>query len=197
MKTKIVISFLLLTSLSQANEISIDSLGVNLGISNIKAEQIDIAGTLQLTNTPDESYSHGELYILVDGIVEDETIKASINYINSTNSEFKNNLLMIGFNKYYTIKEYNLYAGLLVGIGKLEWQYSPISNNKSKNYKTESVVGALQLGTEYNLNGNIALGLNTKYYISNYSTKVEIGERIIEINHKSSYSLVFGFRYFF
>ena len=45
---KIILSSLLATTLTQANEITIDSIGINLGISNIEVEKI---GTIPLTST--------------------------------------------------------------------------------------------------------------------------------------------------
>ena len=197
LKSKIIASILLISSISQASEIAIDSIGVNLGISNIKAKQTNKAGSLTLTNSPDESYTNSELYILVDGFTEDKSIKASLNYINSTNSEFKNNLLMIGINKYYKLNNYNLYAGVLVGMGHLEWKYNPLLNPTKENFTTASGVGAIQAGAEYKLTKNLNLGLNTKYYRSNYATSIELGDNYSEIKHSSSYSLAFGVRYFF
>jgi len=177
--------------------IEIDSIGLNLGVSNIANEKKDTTGSITLTKTPQESYTHSELYMLVDGFIEDKTIKASLNYINNTNSDFKNNILMLGINKYYQLDSYNIYTGILVGIGHQEWKYNPLANTTNTNYTTSSGVGAIQIGAEYNLQNNIALGLNTKYYLSNYTTNLDIGENSSEITHKSSYSLSFGLRYSF
>lgn len=190
---KLILSSLLATTLLPAVEI--DSVGVNLGISNIQTEQTDKIGSITLNFSPKENYTHGELYMLIDGFIEDKTLKASLNYINSTNSELKNNILMVGINKYYTYQEYNLYTGILLGAGHLEWKTNPIDNTTNTNLTTRSIVGALQVGAEYKLQKNIALGLNTKYYRSNYTTKLDVGSNESEITHKSSYSLSFGVRY--
>jgi len=197
MKTinKIILASLLTTTLLPA--IEIDSIGLNLGISNIATEQTDIAGTITLTSSPKENYTHGELYMLVDDFTEDKTIKASLNYINNTNSDFKNNILMVGISKYYTLDNYNIYTGVLLGAGHLEWKYNPISNTINTNLTAGSVVGALQLGAEYEIQKNLALGLNTKYYRSNYTTKLDVGVNQSEVTHKNSYSLAIGVRYSF
>ena len=192
---KIILSSLLATTILPA--IEIDSLGVNLGVSNISAKQSNKVGVINLNSSPKESYTHGELYMLIDGLTDDETIKASINYINSTNSDFKNNILMVGINKYYQIDKYNIYTGVLLGAGHLEWKTDPIPTTKTTDLTAGSVVGALQVGAEYQVQNNIALGLNTKYYLSNYTTKLNVGTNKAEITHKSSYSLSVGVRYFF
>ena len=191
---KFLFSLLITTPLLYAEGITIDSIGINLGVSNLPTKQ---SGTLSLTNKPDESYTNSELYMQVNGLVEDKTIKLSLNYINSTNSEFKNNILMVGANKYYTYENYNIYTGLLIGRGHLEWKYNPLSSTTKSNYTASSTVGAIQLGAEYKLTKNIALGLNTKYFISNYSTKLRVATETSEIKHKTSYSLALGVRYSF
>ena len=197
MKTinKIILASLLSTTLLPA--IEINSIGVNLGTSKMQADKTDIAGSIALNTSPEENYTHGEIYILVDGFTEDTNIKASLNYINNSNSDIKNNILMVGINKYYKIDDYNVYTGLLLGVAHLEWRTNPMNNTTSNNYTAESIVGALQLGVEYKLDNNIALGLNAKYYISDYTTNLNIGTREAEITSKNNHSLAFGIRYSF
>lgn len=194
---KVIPSLVLVSSLVKADTIAIDSIGVNLGISNIATQQTDVVGSITLNTSQKESYTNSELYMLVNGSEEDKSVKMSLNYINNSNSEFKNNILMIGINRYYQIDNYNIYTGFLVGLGHLEWQKNPIQNTTNKNLTAGSIVGALQLGAEYKLDTNIVLGLNTKYYRSNYTTKLDIGTNESEVTHKNSYSLAFGVRYFF
>ena len=134
----------------------------------------------------------------IGNLFDDKTIKPSINYIYPTNDDFTNHILMVGLNKYSTVENYNLYGGLLLSMGNLKWETNPVPSTLNTDYKTSSMVSAIQVGAEYKLTETLLLGVNTKYYMSDYSTTIEPTSSIkAEINHKSSYSVALGVRYSF
>ena len=192
---KIIPSLLIASSLTYA-DLSIDSVGLNLGYAHIDAKQVNKSGTITLANDPDEQYLHGELYALIGGAFEDKSFKASINYMHSRNDEFVNNTIMMGVNRYFFLEDYSLYAGVLIGVGRLDWKYSPINGTKDNYRHVESLVGALQVGAEYQLTESLSLGFNAKYQVHDYSTALEpITGVEAEINHQKSSSIAIGVRF--
>jgi len=196
--TKITLSLLLASYMLQAKEDNRNSIGINLGYKYMPTSQDDKKGTITLANEPDESYLHGEAYIMLGGVLADASLKPSINYMISNNSEFTENLLMVGVNKFYEYKGYDLYAGLLLGVGQQEWTYNPINSTKDTDYTTTSIVGAVQGSIEYPLTKKLSLALNSKVYVHNYSTQLEPrATEEAEINHNVSMSVAVGLRYSF
>jgi len=149
MKTinKITASLLVASSLLNA-DIGLDSIGFNLGSATFTTEQTNKLGSITLANEPETQYLHGEIYALIGGVFEDQSYKPSINYILSDNKEFTNHLFMVGINKYFSLEDYNLYAGLLVGNGMLNWKSNPIDGTKDNDTNVQSPVGAIQVGAE-------------------------------------------------
>ena len=160
---KIILSLALATSIINAQNIGIDSVGLNVGYTYMPATQKDKRGSITLANQPDEGYGHVELYTLLGGIFEDKTIKPTINAILAKNNEFTNALLMLGLNKYYEYEKHDFYFGLLVGEGAQTWEYNPLNGTKNNAYTAWSPVAAFQVGAEYMIQKNLALGLNAKY----------------------------------
>ncbi len=196
LNNKITLSFILASSL--LNAVSIDSVGVNVGCTEISYEKEKKQGTITYLNTPDESYLHGELYILLGDVFDSENYKPTINYKYASNSEMTNNLLLVGINRYFNYEKHDFYLGLLVGSGQLEWNYNPLNYSKSNDYTTLGLVGAVQAGAEYKVTSNLLLGVNTKYYMHNYSTRLVPKDNVeMEINHPTSCSLSVGLRYVF
>jgi len=194
---KITVSLLVASSPIHA-DLSVDSIGLNAGSSQINTKQTNLVGSITLANEPDAQYIHGELYALIGGFFEDKSYKPSVHYLLSKNSEFTNHLFMAGINKYFLFEDYHLYAGLLVGQGILNWKYNPISGTNDNDKNLQSIVGALQVGAEYKVTEHFSLGVNAKYYLHDYQTVLEpsIGASA-DINHNSSSSISLGMRYSF
>jgi len=200
MKTinKITLSLVLISSLVNAGEIGIDSLGINVGKACIDAKQSDKIGSVVLNKSPEEKYTHFEAYTLLGGIVDDKSWKPSINVTYNTNDDFKNYLLMVGLNKHFEYDSFNLYAGALVGVGKLSWQYNPLNSTMIQNYKSYSPVGAIQVGAEYKITEKLLVGLNAKYYIHEYGTSLKAtSDTLTEITHSYGNSVSIGLRFKF
>jgi len=199
MKTinKITASLLVASSLLNA-DIGLDSIGFNLGSATFTTEQTNKLDSITLANEPETQYLHGEIYALIGGVFEDQSYKPSINYILSDNKEFTNHLFMVGINKYFSLEDYNLYAGLLVGNGMLNWKSNPIDGTKDNDTNVQSPVGAIQVGAEYQVSDKFSLGVNSKYYLHDYLTSLEpTSSATAKINHTSFYSIVIGLRYSF
>ena len=195
---KIIVSFLLASTLVNAQSIHIDSVGVNLGLASMPTNQVDKSGALILDKSPDEQYYHTEFYTLVGGVFNDTSYKPTINAIANTNNDFNNYVLLVGVNKYFEFEKYDLYLGLLAGAGSQNWNYNPLHSTQIQNKSSSSLVGAIQVGAEYDLSNKLHLGLNTKYYAHNYKAVLESTNKTSsEINHNYSYSLSIGLRYSF
>jgi len=197
-KIKYIIPSLVVLSSLVSADVSVDSLGAHLGYSNFKTTQTNMQGSITLAKQPDEGYLYGELYILLNGAFEDKSIKPTLNYMISKNSDFLNNTLMAGVNKYHYFESFDVYYGALLGYGFQNWDYNPINNTKDNKNKATSFVGAVQLGVEYPVTKKLFLDFNAKLYKHNYETRLEPSSGVkADINHPSSYSLAIGLRYAF
>lgn len=198
LKSKITVSLLLASTLANAQNLHIDSLGVNLGLAGMPTEQVDKHGTLTLDRAPDTSYLHGELYTLIGEVFNNVNYKPTINIIFNTNSDFNNYTFLTGINRYFEYAKHNLYFGLLAGAGVQSWGYNPLHSTQTQKYNANSLVGAMQAGAEYHLSDSLHLGLNVKYYLHRYKTILEPSNTTsTEINHNHSYSVSVGLRYSF
>ena len=198
---KILSISLLTTSLLFSSDITIDSIGINLGVSNSDYKQTNHQGTISLGNTPDKSFNSYELYTVLNSLSDmckEHDMKPYISYTYSSNDEVQHQYLLVGINKYYKHNNYNLYAGVLGGYGQLDWKYDPLNNSNDKNVDANSFIAGVQLGVSYPLNNNISLGLNSKYLIHNYETNLKPTSAIsATIEHKDTLSLSFGVNYSF
>lgn len=190
---KLLASILLVSPFISASDINLDSIGVNLGNTKMASKQIDDVGTITLAKDPDDTMRHIEIYALLGGVFDDSTIKPTLNYIRAWNNDIRTNTVLVGVNKYYVFDNYNLYAGILGGVGQLKWEYNPINNTKDIDYKASSLVGAIQLGAEYPINKKISFNVNTKYMLHNYSTELQpVSGTQSELQHKNSCLLSIG-----
>ncbi len=197
-KSRIIISLLLASTLVDAQNIHIDSIGVNLGLAGMPTKQVDKRGTLTLDRAPKALYLHGELYTLIGGVFENTKYKPTINVIFNTNSDFNNYLFLTGVNRYFEYEKHNLYLGLLAGTGIQSWSYNPLHKTQIQKYNADSLVGAVQAGAEYHLSSSLHLGINMKYYLHHYSAILDpTSTTSTEINHNHSYSVSVGLRYSF
>ncbi len=201
MKIKRIIPSLttaLLLATSANAGVGVDSVGVNLGYMDITSQQNDKVGSITGVTMPDGQMQQAEFYILIDGVFDDKSWKPTINYMYAQNSDLTNNMLMIGLNKYFFFDNFNLYGGVLAGTGQIKWQYNPINSTIDNDYKVTSWVGVVQAGVEYPITQNLALGLNTKYYINDYDTVlIPSAGAESEITQSHAYSLAIGLRFSF
>lgn len=192
---KLLASMLLVSSIIYAGDINLDSIGANIGCTKMDVKQIDEIGSITLAKDPDDKMRQIELYALLGGVFEDSSIKPTLNFIHSWNNDLSTNSVLIGVNKYYMFDKYNLYAGILGGVGRLKWNYNPINNTKETDYGASSLVGVIQLGVEYPLNDKIFLNVNTKYMLHNYSTELQpVNSVHSELIHNHSCLLSVGLR---
>lgn len=195
---KIILSFLLASTLVNAQSIGIDSIGGNLGLAWMPTDQVDKSGTITLDKVPDEQYFHAELYTLIGGVFDDASYKPTINAIANINGDFNNYMFLVGLNKYFEFNNYDLYLGLLVGAGSQNWKYNPLNSTQIEKKSSSSFVGAIQAGAEYDLSQSFHLGVNSKLYGHQYTAVLEPTSDISsELNHNYSYSISIGLRYSF
>lgn len=195
---KLALPLILSSSLLNASEMGIDSMGINVGMASINAMQSDKQGSVTLVNEPDETYTHIEIYALLDGMFEDKTLKPSINGVYNINDDFKNITLTVGLNKYFEYDDFNLYVGALAGMGELHWSYNPLNATNTEDTSSDSLVGTLQGGAEYKMSKTILVTLNAQYNIHNYKTTLKpTSTTKTEINHTNSHSLALGLRFLF
>ncbi len=107
-------------------------------------------------------------------------------------------MLLVGVNKYFEYDKYDLYLGLLAGAGMLTWSYNPLHHTLEESMTSDSLVVALQAGAEYDLTEKLHLGLNTKYYLHDYSALLQsTSSTSAEISHPHALSMSLGLRYSF
>ncbi len=195
---KILLSLVLASTLVNAQSIHIDSVGANIGLASMPITQVDKRGSLILSRAPEEQYFNTELYTLVGGVFDDTSYKPSINAIANFNKDFNNYTLLVGVNKYFEYEKYDFYLGLLAGAGMQSWKYNPLNHTQVENKSSDSLVGAIQAGAEYDIGNKLHVGVNTKYYIHSYTaTLAPTNTTSTDINHDYSYSLSLGVRYSF
>ena len=196
MKKLLTIS-LLTSSLMFASEVSIDSVGLNIGKANSDYSQRNSSGSITLGNNPDKTFNTFELFSTLTGL-EKYDMKPYISYTYSSNEELKHQYLLLGLNKYYKIKKVDFYAGILLGYGELKYKYNPLNNTKENDFNSSSIIGGIQAGIEYPFNNNLSLNINTKYLGHNYETILAPNSTTsAELKHHSTSSLSIGLKYSF
>jgi len=194
-KNTILYPLLLTSSLLFAEALHVESVGVNVGVASIEAKQSNTSGTITLAHQPDESFASAELYALIDGVFEDKSKKITTNYIYSSNSDIQEHNLLLGVNKYYEYKKYNLYAGALAGISRLKWKYNPINNAKDKDFYSTSFTAGVQGGVEYPLSNTLLIGINAKYLYSGHKANLNPSTGVSgDIKHHNLFALNLGVR---
>jgi len=194
---KIIPSLLVVSSLVYS-DIGVDSIGINVGYEKMNNKQLDKRGSITLPTSLDESFTQVELYTLIGGVFDDDSWKPTINYIYATNDDFENDILAIGINKYMTFGEFDIYGGLLGGMGRLMWERNPINNAKDIDYKSSSFVAIAQAGAEYEITKQLLVGLHAKYYLNNYNADLQpTNTTQTTITHDNGYSLSVGLRFRF
>lgn len=194
---KILVSSILTSSLLLASDFSIDSIGLNLGKSNSDYTQTNHSGAIILGNTPKESFNSYELFATLKS--EIYGMKPYISYTHSFNAEMKQKYVLVGLNKYYKLKSFTPYAGVVLGYGQLDWRYDPLNTSKNINNDANSLIGGLQAGMNYSLTSKLSLGLSGKYLFHNYETKLDPSTDPTNstIEHKKTSVLALNIRYSF
>jgi len=200
---KLKLLSLLATSTLVASDISINSIGLNIGTSNSSYTQTNHSGSIILGNEPNKSFNTIEAYATlnpISNICKEYNMKPYISYTYSTNTDLKHRYLLTGVNKYYKLKDtkVKLNTGLAVGYGQINWKYDPLNNSKDTNVDANSFIAAIQLGLNYPLNKKFSIGLNSKYLIHNYETNLNPSVGVSStIKHKNTISVMFGVEYGF
>jgi len=195
---KIILLSTLTSSIVFSSEISIDSVGFNLGVSNTPYSQENPKGSITLGNTPDKQLNSYEVYTNLKSVYTNKTLKPYMSYTYSYNKDIKNQYILIGLSKYYTHKELKLYAGLLTGYGELKYKYNPLNSSKDNDYKANSLILGVQTGVNLPLSPSIALNVNAKYLYHDYKTSLEPNDTTkASITYKYTSSLGVGLLYKF
>lgn len=195
MINKLLIMFAI-TPLLYAEDIGVDSIGVNAGCMNISAKKTDEVGSVTFQKKPNKDFLQAEMYALLRGVFKEKSIFVSINYLHAQNSDFTNDLLMSGIKKYFTYNSFNPYFGGYVGYGQLSGKYYPF--NVTKKESSSSLVGAVEVGSEYKLSENFSIGLNARYYFQDYRVRMKLSPTTFtEVSHPTACSLSLGIRYRF
>lgn len=183
-----------------ASEISFDTLGVNLGKSHFSYKQEDNNGAIILGNEPDKSFNSIELFTTVKGLCTNDSRKPYISYTYSKNDDLKHQYLLVGLNQYYSpaSTKLSLYAGPLVGYGRLTWRYDPLNSSQNEKKNADSFLGGVQAGVSYPITRSFSLGLNGKYLFTGYKTELDPSSSVSStIKHKqlSTVSLSLGYSF--
>lgn len=198
---KLTLISLLATSSLVASDISINSLGINIGASSMNYSQKDHQGNITLGNEPDKSFNQVEVFTTLNPICDmskKKNMKPYLSYTYSSNTDLKHQYILAGINKYYTHSTITYYTGTLVGYGQLDWRYNPLNSSKDNNYDANSFIVGIQGGVEYPIQTNLSLNLNAKYLVHNYDTQLEPTNTVKStISHDSTTSLSVGLVYRF
>ena len=200
MKKRLTLLAILASSSLFANDISVDSIGANFGISHGSYDQKNKSGVITLGNNPDKNFGSVELYATLSGVYKREDLKPYISYTYSQNDDLEHQYLLVGLNKYYSIPntKLDLYAGALVGYGQIDWRYDPLNSSKNINSDANSFIGGLQIGANYPVGSNLSIGINAKYLIHNYETTLNPSAGVLaSINHKNTSQVSLGLMYSF
>jgi len=200
--TTLILTTFLASSTLLANDSVVNSMGINLGVSNSNSDQKNTNGTIILGNEPDNSFNTTELYLTLHpltNICKEYKMKPYISYTYSSNSELKHQYFLLGINKYYTPSNTDLvlYTGLLGGYGQIDWKYDPLNNSFNKNVDASSFIAGIQLGASYSLSEKLSLNLNGKYLLHNYETDLKTSTASAEIEHESTINVSLGLEYKF
>jgi len=185
-------SLIILLLASSALLASNNSIGINIGQSHSNYHQSNHTGSINLGNTPDETFNSYELY----GTLKQDIfgMKPYLSYTYSSNDDLKHQYILVGLNKYY----HYLYGGIVVGTGEMKWRYNPLNSSSDNDYITTSLLGGIQVGIEYKITNSIALNLNTKVLYHNYDTKLNPSTTATaEITHNTTTSFGMGLKYSF
>ena len=186
----------LMSNLLLGSEVSIESIGLNIGQSNSDYSQNDSTGNITLGNTPNKNFNSYEVFGEFKNKIYGMTPYISMSH--SFNTDIEHQYILTGLNKYYNHNKLDLYAGVLMGYGQMEWKYNPLNNSKDNNEDANSLIAGLQMGINYPINNKFSLGINGKYLVHNYETKLNPSTGINStIEHKYTSSLGVGFIYKF
>ena len=201
MKNKIIKQLTIvsiLASTSFANDIAINSVGFNIGVSNTNYKQTTTTDSIIAIDKPSKSFNSYELYTTLNGVYKREDLKPYLSYTYSSNNDLKNQYILTGLNKYYNHDDISLYAGVLVGYGELKWRSNPLVTTQNNDYSSTSFILGLQGGVEYPLNDKFALNINAKYLKHKYETNLQPATTVSStIEHKSTASIFVGLSYKF
>ncbi|MEA3352922.1 MAG: hypothetical protein U9Q33_03765 [Campylobacterota bacterium] len=185
----------------EAVDITAQSVGLNVGTSHFPFSKKDNIGSIILENKPNESFSSIEISTILNPVTKmckDKNMKPYLSYTYSSNSDMKHQYILAGVNKYYPYKSSSLYAGALLGYGQLDWKYDPLNSSKYINKDSNSFIAGIQTGVDYPIDEKFSLGLNVKYLLHDYETKLEPTTSVSSsIEHKSSFNVSLGLRYSF
>jgi len=103
MKTINKLTLLSLVTISSLSAVSIDSVGLHLGIGESSYSQDNKSGSIDLQlNEPSKSFFPAlEIYSTFNGVFNNETLKPFVSYTYESNSDLKHQYLLAGINKYY------------------------------------------------------------------------------------------------
>lgn len=172
MKVKNKLILLSVFSSTLLADITIDSLGIGYSKAISDYKQENKVNSVDLGNKPDKNYDSFEIFSTYKNVFENNTLKPYLSYSYSLNDEFKHQYLLFGVNKYYKQNSFDIYAGLLGGFGQLKWDYNPVGA-RNVDSKASSFILGLQAGVDFPLTNKWSLGVNTKYLIHDYETKIE------------------------
>jgi len=189
----------LMSNMLFAQDIAIESIGLNIGKNNSDYSQDDHQGSIILGNTPDKRFLSYELY----ATLKNYTLYSMKPYLSVTcakNDELKHKYILAGLNKYYTPegKKYDFYAGVLAGYGILKWEYDPLNTAKVINADANGFIAGVQIGVNHPIAERVYIGLNAKYLRHEYATKLNpTAGTSSTIKHQNTTALMIGLSYKF
>ena len=196
--TKKILSIPLVTSFAFANGVSIDSIGLNIGVQNTNYTQNNAT---TLIDKPSENFNSYELFTTLKPMTDlckQKDMKPYISYTYSSNSDMKHQYFLLGVNRYYKYNDIQYYAGVLTGYGELKWRYNPLNSTINSDHTSTSLIAGLQGGLNYPIDKQYSLNLNMKYLVHNYETDLKPSTTVNStIEHDSTASVSLGVVYRF
>ena len=179
--------WLLLTTLSSlsmlyADDIAIESIGLNTGYSKIfySSEHLDVT-------KPTTNLYNIELYTIIENIFDTDTIRTTLNYIHNKSNDLSDNNFLVGLNRYDEFDNFTFYSGFLLGYSQLKYQ---------KEYSVSGLTAGVQIGTEFSFTDRWKLNINAKYLVSNYTLNLA-PEHTAKFTHTGTLSTSIGLKYLF
>lgn len=199
---KQIIKFLTILSLYSSilyANISINSIGFVLGKSYMDFNKENHNSTINLNKSPNKNFNSIEIFTSINGVINYKNIKPYFSYSYNKNNDLEHQYILGGINYYFKNKKnYQIYTGLLAGLGKVKWEYDPLNISIDNKYEARSTIFGIQLGSKHSINKNIALGFNFKHLFHDYKTNLIPDENINNtINQKTSQFLGLTLEYNF
>ena len=188
-KITTIIGLSLLGSVAFAKEVTLNSIGVNLGLSHTYyiVQDLDVS-------TPNTNLFNVEAYTTFQTPIK--VLEPTLSYIYAKNDDYNTQTIFLGLNKIDTFKKFSLYHGFLLGYSSLHGTYTSLKTKQEEKYSHNDFSAALQAGLKLPLFDNLNFNLNTRYLL--HSDSIDLHPKYTaKFTHNGTISILFGLEYLF